>query len=245
VLFSRADVAASLTQHFEAAWQTVRPVPIVRFDFGDGRVITRTLHGNIASYVCAANGQVVDILPGIYTPAMYLAALEQPRLLAASLSRSEPERQTRLRHYHREKAQELRIQTARNAARSALVAAVPVAQGNQPADRGKGVIEFPVERAVGAGLPVGLGLSAVAGPRPRAGSDLAAWEALAVDTRRNETERRLLIHDRLADGGAIRPEQIKGWLYKQVLHVDLDDPYLGLGDALLGDDILGAAERPS
>ena len=33
------------------------------------------------------------------------------------------------------------------------------------------------------------------------------------------------------------PEQIKRWLYREVLHADLDDPYLGLGDALFGDGI--------
>jgi hypothetical protein len=47
---------------------------------------------------------------------------------------------------------------------------------------------------------------------------------------RNETQQRLLIHDRFASADPVRPEQIKRWVYRDVLHADLDDPYLGLGD---------------
>ena len=65
---------------------------------------------------------------------------------------------------------------------------------------------------------------------------LARWQALADDALINERIRRLQIHERLAQGFVV-PEQIKRWLYKEVLHADLDDPYLGLGSVLLGDDI--------
>ena len=37
--------------------------------------MTRTLHGNIATYVCTADGQVLDILPGIYAADAYQAKL--------------------------------------------------------------------------------------------------------------------------------------------------------------------------
>ena len=62
-------------------------------------------------------------------------------------------------------------------------------------------------------------------------------KTLAQDTARIEAEHRLVIHDRLAQYNAVWPEQIKKWLYKEVLHADLTDPYLGLGDALIGDDL--------
>ena len=86
-MFSREDVSAFINQHFEPAWEMVRPVPIVRIDFGNGNVATRTLRGNVASYVCGADGQIVDILPGIYTPAAYTVALARPRDLTQTLSR--------------------------------------------------------------------------------------------------------------------------------------------------------------
>ena len=230
-MFSREDVAAFINRNFEPAWEMVRPVPIVRIDFGNGNVATRTLHGNIASYVCATDGKVVDILPGIYTPTAYTAALEQPRTLAeAQVRLSADARQTRLRDYHREKARLLRN------AQAAIVlaeAARPVVNRPQPAraDPGKKTIERPAERIFLPPPPA----NGVAAPRPRTASELATWQPLVADTARNESERRLLIHDRLATTSLVQPEQIKRWLYKDVLHADLDDPYLGLGDDFFTD----------
>jgi|AGTN01.2.fsa_nt_gi hypothetical protein len=50
---------------------------------------------------------------------------------------------------------------------------------------------------------------------------------LLSDTLDNEDRRRKMIHNRLARGVA-GPNELKRWLYKEVLHADLDDPYLGL-----------------
>jgi hypothetical protein len=231
-LFSREEVAAVVNRDFEAAWESVRPVPVVRIDFGNGHVVTRTLHGNIATHVCAADGQLVDILPGIYTPAVYVAALDPMGRLAASLPQVDGPRQDRLRDYHRERARLLRSRPERIVyPRATVVQRAQPGNARAPrADRGKGVIERRTEQIV-VQAPAGA-----RSPRPRPGQDLAEWQALAADTWLNETERRLLIHERLA-AGAVRPEQIKRWLYRDVLHADLDDPYLGLGDTVLGDDI--------
>src|SRR5262245_9958811 len=207
----------------------VRPVPIVRIDFGGGHIATRTLHGNIASYVCAADGQVYDILPGMYTPAVYAAALAQLGALAVGLSQAAGQRQTRLRTYHQQCLVGLRNPQPRNVRGAARVA-------DQPARRdvGKSVMERRVERMVVA-VPANVGANA--NRRPARLADLADWEPLAADTWINETERRRLIHEKLARHQLLRPQQLKKWLYKDVLHVDLDDPYLGLGDALFGDDV--------
>ena len=48
-------------------------------------------------------------------------------------------------------------------------------------------------------------------------------------------QRRRQIHEHLASGVLIRPEQIKRWLYRDVLHADLDDPFLGLGGDFFAD----------
>jgi hypothetical protein len=241
-LFSREEVAGVINRDFEAAWETVRPVPLVRIDFGDGRVVTRTLHGNVATHVCAPEGQVMDILPGVYTPAVYTAALDPVRVLAVSLTQAEPERQDRLHAYHRERAQVLRGQPAR-----IVYPGVTLTRPGQPAnaqaertDRGKSVVELRSEQIVTQARRLANGAVGARGLRPRPGQDLAEWGELAADTWLNETQRRLLIHERLADRPA-RPEEIKRWLYREVLHADLDDPYLGLGDAVLGDDIFREA----
>ena len=69
-------------------------------------------------------------------------------------------------------------------------------------------------------------------PTAISASELPHWEALAKDTEQNETIRRLAIHDYLKDRNPLRPDEIKKWVYREVLHADLDDPYLGLGKLL-------------
>jgi len=55
---------------------------------------------------------------------------------------------------------------------------------------------------------------------------------LAADTEQNELSRRLQSHEALAKSGMVRPAEVTKWVYKEVLHADLDDPYLGLGNLL-------------
>lgn len=221
-MFSRERVSAFINRHFETAWEMVRTVPIIRIDFGNGRTTTRTLHGNVASYVCKADGQVMDILPGIYTPGAYTAALEQPRALAGAVSRLVPDRQLpHLREYHRDNAQRLRQAGQPRFGGNG--------QGNPEQDRGKGF----VERVVLPALPNFN--AAAAGPRPRTAAELAGWQPLVEDTLINERLRRLQIHERLMGADALRPDQIKRWLYRDVLHADLDYPFMGLGDDMFAD----------
>jgi hypothetical protein len=73
VLFSQERVADFVNQSFEPVWESVRPVPIVHIDFGNGNVLTRTLHGNILTSICTPDSFVVDALPGIYREAEYLS----------------------------------------------------------------------------------------------------------------------------------------------------------------------------
>src|SRR5436305_6437137 len=95
-----------INQNFEAVWESVRPVPIIRIDFGNGTVLTRTLHGNIATYVCTAEGQVLDIMAGIYNPSGKLRGLNQFRQLANYVDQEgKAKRATRLRDYHQSQAE--------------------------------------------------------------------------------------------------------------------------------------------
>jgi len=77
VLFSAPEIALFIMSTFEAAWQSVRSVPTVHIDFGNGKALTKPLHGNIATYLCTADGAVLDVLPGIYDPQSYLFRLQQ------------------------------------------------------------------------------------------------------------------------------------------------------------------------
>jgi hypothetical protein len=75
VLFSDDQVAQVMSESFEPAWQSLRPVPRVTIDFGNGTIVKRTLHGNVATYICTQDGKVLDILPGIYDAKTYAREL--------------------------------------------------------------------------------------------------------------------------------------------------------------------------
>ena len=76
ILYSNREVAAYLRANFVLHWQSVRPVPKITIDFGDGRVMTGTLTGNSIHYVLASDGSVIDAIPGLYSPAAFLTALQ-------------------------------------------------------------------------------------------------------------------------------------------------------------------------
>ena len=55
-LYTNQEISALLRDNFVLHWQSVRPVPRVTIDFGDGRKLERTLTGNSAHYVLDAIG---------------------------------------------------------------------------------------------------------------------------------------------------------------------------------------------
>ncbi len=75
-LYPNAEVSKYLREHFILHWQSVRPVPKVTIDFGDGRKLERTLTGNSIHYVLDRNGDLVDALPGLYGPKAFLRSLK-------------------------------------------------------------------------------------------------------------------------------------------------------------------------
>ena len=75
VLYSNAEVSSYLRQHYVLHWQSVRPVPKVTIDYGDGRKLERTLTGNSIHYVLDSHGRPVDALAGLYGPRAFHRAL--------------------------------------------------------------------------------------------------------------------------------------------------------------------------
>lgn len=71
VLYANKDVSAYLHDRYVLHWQSVRPVPKVTIDFGDGRVLERTLTGNSIHYVLDEHGRAIDAIPGLYSAARF------------------------------------------------------------------------------------------------------------------------------------------------------------------------------
>jgi hypothetical protein len=75
LLYPQPQINALLREHFVLHWQSVRPVPIVTIDFGDGRRIRKTLTGNSVHIVLDPDGRPADALPGLFSPGVFHALL--------------------------------------------------------------------------------------------------------------------------------------------------------------------------
>jgi hypothetical protein len=79
ILYSNTEIAKYLSENYILHWKSVRPAPKVTIDFGDGRKIERTITGNSIHYVVDSTGQIVDALPGLYSPQGFLAFLKNAK----------------------------------------------------------------------------------------------------------------------------------------------------------------------
>ncbi|MBY0547591.1 MAG: hypothetical protein K2W95_09880 [Candidatus Obscuribacterales bacterium] len=199
MLFSNPQIASYINDNFVPVWHSVRPVPILKVDFGNGRVVTRTLQGNIATYVCSPQGTVIDALPGIYDAQTYRELLGELQEAASTIA---PTTDT-LHAYHQNQAEGLKPTVSLNNLAKFLGSADHVLHSaNQSTQK---------ER------------------------DEVIRKNLQEDSRLNRTVWRLATHELLARVGQVRPEDINKQFYREILHTDLDDPYLGLGDTLFCD----------
>jgi len=107
-LYANEEVSRALRERFVLHWQSVRPVPVVTIDFGDGRTLQRTVAGNSVHYVLDAEGQPVDALPGLYGPKAFLSGLARAEEVTRKLASAGDDRAAMLITYHQERLTELR-----------------------------------------------------------------------------------------------------------------------------------------
>jgi hypothetical protein len=171
-LYANTEVSAFLRDHFVLYWSSERTVPIVTIDFGDGRKLVRTTTGNSAHYVLDDQGNVLDVLPGLYAPSVFRAELTTSVALAdqvRGMPDAERIRATVAYHAAAIKATDRAWQRAAGAqylhGSPVLLGATAIARA-QRATMSKMIIEVPDLRAIDAIQP---------GEVP---DDAAAWSAI-------------------------------------------------------------------
>ena len=132
LLYPEARINQVLREDFVLHWQSVRPVPRVTIDFGDGRRVERTLTGNSCHLVLDPYGRVVDALPGLLAPDVFVDQLAAARAFARADRR------------------ELARMHARAARRPTLVPEPPPSRATRASQLAmtKHVLEMPLLRAV-------------------------------------------------------------------------------------------------
>ena len=160
-LYSNSEVSKLLRENFILHWESVRAVPKVTIDFGDGRKLERTLTGNSIHYVLDEDGHPICALPGLYGPAAFLRELERAHQLSASLrgTTTDRDREILLERFHQTRLQELEANWAadlknagvtsppqRNLSVAGSPDRPPTAEGAAPRAISKRVIERPLLR---------------------------------------------------------------------------------------------------
>jgi hypothetical protein len=107
-LYPNGAVQKYLRENFVLHWQSHRPVPRLTIDFGDGRVIERTITGNSVHYVLTSDGRVVDVIPGLYGAAAFLRAVTPAHDVAVSAMQSRVSPAVTIARYHAGRLAELR-----------------------------------------------------------------------------------------------------------------------------------------
>lgn len=76
LLYPDESIRRLLHDKFVLTWTSVRSVPTITIDLGNGRSVKRTITGNSVHYVMLPDGQVVDCFPGLYGPKPFVERLE-------------------------------------------------------------------------------------------------------------------------------------------------------------------------
>jgi hypothetical protein len=110
-LYPNREISKLLQDRFILHWQSVRPVPKVTIDFGDGRKLERTITGNSIHYILDGSGHPIDAIPGLYSPKAFLRQLQQAEVAVKNYSKLTPsDRKSYLRKYHSDRLNSIQAQ---------------------------------------------------------------------------------------------------------------------------------------
>ena len=241
VLYPNADVSRVLRERFVLHWKSVRPVPRVTIDFGDGRTLERTVTGNSVHYVLDADGRVVDVVPGLYGARAFLRELARTEAVARDCAgKTEAVRDAHLRRFHAERLAEIERSWADDCAKigspplvvenvddATWIKIAVLHSEDAQLDRGSAaLVESKSPDAIAASR-VAVAKTAVENPLLRALRELQ--RSVAQDTVRNEYVLHRKIHEWFAGGATTNDLQtLNRRVYAELFLSPLDDPWLGL-----------------
>jgi hypothetical protein len=211
VLYADPEISALLRDQFVLHWESVRPVPIMTIDFGDGRTIKRTVTGNSIHYILSPSGQIVDALPGLIAPRVFQREL-------ADVVKLDWNAQAISAYQHRKAdlGWGMKFDQADFALPPAILAWI---KAQMPPVNPR----FIPARAAGERAPSKIQIE-----QPMLKMALSPLPALSTDTRINMTQFRPTILAWLIQAPATDLRSLNDRVYRDLFLTPLDDPWMGL-----------------
>ena len=233
---SNPEVIKFLSNEVVPYWESVGPVPKVTIELGDGRVIKRTLGGNVVTYLVSSSGDVYDAFPGVYTPEDYLAEIN--KTLDAIKSESN------LLSWHRQelasvtKSEEMRMTMSKAVVESPLLNALGKGRSAQPVAKDSATafqdytarLQDISKRAATVSQLRTSVLKNMQSNDP----DEIGRAAVEIDSANNLKLIRPAVHLLFSNYQKLPSvQQCRDNVYQDILHVPIHDPHLGLADAIV------------
>ena len=252
-----------LNTEFVPCWESVRPVPKVTIDFGNGHLVHRTLTGNTVMYICLPNGEVVDALPGVFTPRDFQLEVGKVLTFMHLLNADKLDSDSKILAWHRGQLDErIQYETILSMGKGFVECPLLDALGmrNSPARLARAIPSSALGSSALSNLPIDKLKSAFQSLCAR--TDDISHHAMKVEQLKEnlkitrvgmspspeelgkmvvELDSRNNLHTvhpavHLLFATFIKPptpSECSETIYKQLLHVPINDPDLGLADALL------------
>ncbi|REJ79106.1 MAG: hypothetical protein DWQ47_06595 [Acidobacteria bacterium] len=84
ILYTDPKVSSLMRNGFVLHWRSQRPAPVMTVDYGNGRKLVTTITGNSIHYVLNSKGEVLDALPGLYSPNVFSEQLRTIEAIRAA-----------------------------------------------------------------------------------------------------------------------------------------------------------------
>jgi hypothetical protein len=256
VLLSDEKVQRLIGDKLIASWEMVRPAPKATIDFGGGKVLERTLKGNTVIYLCTPSGEVIDAFPGVYTPEDFLREVQPAleRFEQDALAAASPEWH-RAQVGELAVKERAAINFSKMAVESPLLEALAVRDkasrsigtqsrlaaeqdpASRPPEPSAEALQESFRRLSGMLVDISdrpLNRHAMARraaeARSAQGEDVST-DIVTIDSAQNVQYVRPGVRFLLGSLKAPRtPKELRDPLFKDLLHIAIDDPYLGLAD---------------
>jgi hypothetical protein len=236
VTLSNPEVIQFLSNEVVPYWESVGPVPKVTIELGDGRIIRRTLGGNVVTYLLSSSGDVYDAFPGVYTPQDYLAEIH--KTLEAIKNNSD------ILSWHKQelaslaKSEEMRITLSKAVVESPLLNALGKGRTSQRVakDSATAFQDYTArlqDISKQAATVPELRLNVLRNLQSNDPADIGR-SAVEIDSANNLKLIRPAVHLLFSSYKKLPTvEQCRDQVYEDILHVPIHDPYLGLADVIV------------